>query len=147
MSTFNATNSYSLATHDIMFSGYTMKIYQGKSLVASHDLSSSSIAVKAQSGNFCTGTITWSDYHFTKEASQEGPCAAIQFWEGSTKMVGVGNENSGETITKQEYDISQCPIEMWVDNDVLHMKCPCDGSTSCTGASCYEEVDGGTCVS
>lgn len=147
MSTFNATNCYSLSTHNVVFSGYIMKIYNGKTLVTSHDLESSSVAIKVQSGDFCVGTITWGPYYFTKAADQAGPCAKIQFDEGDTKFIGTSNEGGDEAITKHEYDVSSCPIEIWVDSDELFMKCPCDSSAACTGASCYEEVDGGTCVS
>lgn len=148
MSTFTATNSYSLATHDIMFIGYQMKIKQGKTIVATHDLTSSHIAIKVQSGNFCTGYITWGDYHFTKVADQSGPCADIAFNEATTKFIGTDNEQSEGIVYKNEFDISECPVEIWVDgtSDELYMKCPCDGSEECSSSECYELVNAGTCI-
>ncbi len=148
MSTFTATNSYSLSTHDVIFDGYTMKIKQGKTVVATHDLTASHIAIKVQSGNFCTGSITWGTYHFTKTADQSGPCANISFNEGSTKFIGTDNDSQGSVVYKNEYDISDCPIEIWVDDteDELHMKCPCDGSEECSDSDCYELVNAGTCA-
>lgn len=148
MSTFTATNSYSLATHDISFNGYIMKIKQGKTVVATHDLTASHIAIKVQSGNFCTGYITWSDYHYTKIASQAGPCSNISFQESTTKFIGTDNDGENQAVNRNEFDISSCPIEIWVDGseDDLYMKCSCDSSESCTGSSCYALVYVGTCI-
>lgn len=148
MSTFTATNSYSLATHDVMFDGYVMKIKQGKNIVATHDLASSSIAIKVQSGNFCTGYITWGAHHFTKVADQSGPCADIAFDEANTKFVGTDNDGTGNVVYQNKYDISECPIEIWVDGseDELYMKCPCDTGESCSSSDCYELVNAGTCA-
>ena len=151
MSTFNASKSFDLSSYTPYIDATSLWIEDNASgkTVFSHDLTSSSIAVKVINGSFAVGSITWSGYYYTRAASQNGPCAGAKFsFVGSSNQAIItANDDEGMEIVDHIFDIDSCPVEFWSASNIINMKVPCDGSSDCqsSGSSCYSEINRGNC--